>query len=612
MSVKEWAPQQAPDVAAWTNETNALPGTEPVWGLWAVHPGTNDATWLVLTDFDHDGGTVPNGDVVVGIEIIGKWGLNIAPDGSVVPDIPSLTSKRIEVCVSKDGVNPAGVTWVLDTVGEFTVGGPSNLHGATWSLSEINSSSLSILIRLPTHLPNEDTDGMPWRSVDYGRLKVYHTAGGGSLTLPRETVLQRTQFGRETTKGTPATCNKRFMAMACQLNPQGDFKVIRSQGNKLATKNVLMREWGGGTFQGHPTYDEMGYVLASIVATPSSSGTGVVDQRNLHVFRFNNRAASTFYSYTLEYGDKASRAHRVAYAVFTELSMEFTNADATMSGSFISRKITDGVTMAAGTNEVQTATRTGTGTGAWSLYGDEAPAVMTFDATTTAGALQTHLESIAAIGAGNILVAGAAGGPYTITFQGTLAGEQVPLLEFRTVTGGMSFAVVQTTAGGVTELDYVPIVPNDEMAFYLADTYATLGANKLEEASMATFGITDRYDVNWTVDRAVGGWKRTVETPPTVSFTLMVQADANGMALLTAARTRARKFIRIESIGPVIGATSDTHQFIVDSCCEVSEMGQFEDQSGIYAYRFGFSSVEDKNWGNSFIMKLQNGMVNYQ
>lgn len=105
-----------------------------------------------------------------------------------------------------------------------------------------------------------------------------------------------------------------------------------------------------------------------------------------------------------------------------------------------------------GSNEIQTATITGTPTGGtWTL---------TFQGQTTASiahnaaaaAVQTALEALSTIGEDNVTVTGSAGGPYTITFVGDLAELNLPLMTAADVlTGGTSpgVTVVETQAGGV-------------------------------------------------------------------------------------------------------------------------------------------------------------------
>ena len=103
------------------------------------------------------------------------------------------------------------------------------------------------------------------------------------------------------------------------------------------------------------------------------------------------------------------------------------------------------------TNEVQTATISGTPTGGTfklSFRGAESAAIAYNAAAAT---VQTALQALRSIGSGNVTVSGSAGGPYTITFVGALAGQNVPLLVLsdNSLTGGTSptVGIVQTTAG---------------------------------------------------------------------------------------------------------------------------------------------------------------------
>jgi hypothetical protein len=136
-----------------------------------------------------------------------------------------------------------------------------------------------------------------------------------------------------------------------------------------------------------------------------------------------------------------------AYAAGQWIAYGEPGDDFTVSG------LTKGVTyyLDQGTNEVQTATITGTPTGGTyklSFLG-VASANIAFDAA--AAAVQTALEGISTIGAGNVTVSGSAGGPYTITFKNELGGQDVALLVLNTnaLTGGTSptVGIAETTPG---------------------------------------------------------------------------------------------------------------------------------------------------------------------
>lgn len=108
------------------------------------------------------------------------------------------------------------------------------------------------------------------------------------------------------------------------------------------------------------------------------------------------------------------------------------------------------ITCTSTTNEVQTATITGSPTGGtFTLtYGGKTTAALPHNAS--AAQVQAALAGLSTIGAGNVAVSGPNGGPYVITFQGLLGGTNVALITSTgSFTGGTSPAigVAQTTAG---------------------------------------------------------------------------------------------------------------------------------------------------------------------
>jgi hypothetical protein len=114
---------------------------------------------------------------------------------------------------------------------------------------------------------------------------------------------------------------------------------------------------------------------------------------------------------------------------------------------------------AAGANEVQTVTISGSPTGgSFTLtYNGETTAAIAYNAT--AAQVQAALAALDEIGAGNVTVAGSAGGPYTVTFGGGLADENVPQMTATgSFTGGTTPAVaVATTTPGASTATQVAI-----------------------------------------------------------------------------------------------------------------------------------------------------------
>lgn len=100
-------------------------------------------------------------------------------------------------------------------------------------------------------------------------------------------------------------------------------------------------------------------------------------------------------------------------------------------------------------NEVQTVTEGGSGLTSFTLtYSGQTTSSLA--AAATAAQVQAALEALSNVGSGNVVVSGNAGGPYTVTFQGALAGTDVAQMT-STPTGGTGTVTVATTTAGGTE-----------------------------------------------------------------------------------------------------------------------------------------------------------------
>jgi hypothetical protein len=99
------------------------------------------------------------------------------------------------------------------------------------------------------------------------------------------------------------------------------------------------------------------------------------------------------------------------------------------------------------TDEVQTLTVGGSGLTSFTItYSGQTTASL--DDQATAAQVQTALEALSNIAPGDVTVTGSAGGPWTLTFGGTLADTNVAAVT-TTPTGGTGVVnVATTTAGG--------------------------------------------------------------------------------------------------------------------------------------------------------------------
>ncbi|MDW8267412.1 MAG: autotransporter-associated beta strand repeat-containing protein, partial [Gemmataceae bacterium] len=98
-------------------------------------------------------------------------------------------------------------------------------------------------------------------------------------------------------------------------------------------------------------------------------------------------------------------------------------------------------------NEVGTITLSGATGGTFQIgFNGATTGALAFNAT--AAAVQSALEALTTIGAGNVAVTGSAGGPYTVTFQGALgSANQSPLLFASALTPGTATITYASTDG---------------------------------------------------------------------------------------------------------------------------------------------------------------------
>lgn len=515
---------------------------------------------------------------------------------------------RLEAAISLDGGATAVTDWQVFSVpaggGVFTVGGPSLLWGRSWTAEEFSRPGLALMLRRPAG------DGATTqRLVDHAYLAVHHTAGAETAMPERVSGKQIILFAPETTKGTKRATGRRMMAAVAEFTPALTQESFRSQGDGVDTIFPVVDERADGTLSGKACFNEIGWLLSSLIAKPvtTTATTGVFDHEFIHSISGNDDP----HSFSFEIGDLNVRAHSVVYALLSSFSLGGPSRQTpAMSGSFIAKGFADGITLTAGTNEVQTLTISGTPTGGSYTLRYKGVSTAPLAHNALAAAIQTALQGLSSVGSGNLLVSGT--GPFVITAAGAFAGQELERIQVTSaLTGGSTptATIVKTTKGGYAMHPVVPILGNPEI--FAASSFEGLSAGKLTKVGSSTFKADGRWNAA-TYQNGTLTWDEHYEDASASKFSvdLRLQADSSGMAYLPRARSQEQVYLRKLWLGPEI-TPGFRHQLEIIISSKVASVEPFGDDDGIYAFGYNFGAARDNALGWSVKVILRNTVTSY-
>lgn len=166
----------------------------------------------------------------------------------------------------------------------------------------------------------------------------------------RATVHQVVQIGPEVTPGTPVAADVKLQAISIEPSIQADITTIRPMGGKFPTQTALGREWVGGRLSGQAAYDDLAYILASLLTNPTPVLEGSVDGWS-RTFTPSQGSPDSNVTYTVEFGSSV-RAARFSYGLVTSLGLNFTRQSVEVSGAILGQQLDDGITMTASPTEL--------------------------------------------------------------------------------------------------------------------------------------------------------------------------------------------------------------------------------------------------------------------
>ncbi|HLH22443.1 MAG TPA: hypothetical protein VK066_07955 [Chloroflexota bacterium] len=180
-----------------------------------------------------------------------------------------------------------------------------------------------------------------------------------------------------------------------------------------------------------------------------------------------------------------------------------------------------------------------------------------------------------------------------IALTGTMLGQNL--------TDGITLTATPTA------IPLVPILPK-QLDVYIDPSSAGLGTTKANRVLSGSWTLSGRFGPLWTVNSANNSFAAHVETEPKLELKLLLEADAEGMGYLAAARQGDTRFIRLAAAGAQIeaGPPASTYLFQLDLAGKVSGVGPFADSDGVYAIEWTFQAVHDATWGRALQVKVVN------
>lgn len=172
--------------------------------------------------------------------------------------------------------------------------------------------------------------------------------------MPRSTVAQRVQIGKETVAGTVVPANKSLGSLGLGISPTVENTIFRPKGNKYPTIVTPNKEWATVSLEGQPTYQEVVYPLAGILGTPVITPVAGSTGAHSWVFSPKSEGADVPQTYTVEVGD-GTTTERVAHTLFRDWGMELSRSELSMDGEGFGMRMEKGVTQTASPTPVAAA-----------------------------------------------------------------------------------------------------------------------------------------------------------------------------------------------------------------------------------------------------------------
>lgn len=168
----------------------------------------------------------------------------------------------------------------------------------------------------------------------------------------RSALTQGVQVGVESTPGTAVAANKSLSTIGIEPAVSVDMQTFRPMGQKFAGIITPGKEWVEADLSGRGSYSELIYLLSSLLTTTTPTTLDTTARK--WTFTPAAKAEDTVKTLTVEQGGSV-RAHKFAYGLCTELSLDFTRDGVEVGGAMIGQALTDNITLTPAPTAVEEA-----------------------------------------------------------------------------------------------------------------------------------------------------------------------------------------------------------------------------------------------------------------
>lgn len=161
----------------------------------------------------------------------------------------------------------------------------------------------------------------------------------------KSTIFQGVQLGIESVAGTAVPANRKLLAVSLIPQDRTEAEAFRALGNKYPSLVTLNKEWGELAIEGKLTYNEILYLLSSLISQPTPVQQGGTAAYKW-TFTSDTDGEDAGKTFTIEQGD-ANNAWRYAGVRVSGLTFTFNRSAVGISGSGLGEAVETGITLTA-------------------------------------------------------------------------------------------------------------------------------------------------------------------------------------------------------------------------------------------------------------------------